>query len=121
MYWINNAYWIPSVYLIFAGTFGQIFLKTHSTWQEAGIAIALTWLTVVVGIVRLEVSKWLPNVGAVVKALIFLALGVLGLSAIFRGRPAANDFSLVELRAEVERQRSRTFRPSSTRRSASSS
>ena len=22
MYWINNAYWIPSVYLIFAGTFG---------------------------------------------------------------------------------------------------
>jgi amino acid transporter len=66
MYWINNASWIPSVYLIFAGTFGQIFLKTHSTWQEAGIAIALTWLTVAVGIVRLEVSKWLPNVGAVV-------------------------------------------------------
>jgi amino acid transporter len=94
MYWINNAYWIPSVYLIFAGTFGQIFLKTHSPWQEAGIAIVLTWLTVVIGIVRLEVSKWVPNLGAVVKALIFLALGVLGLSALFRGRPPANDFSL---------------------------
>ncbi len=94
MYWINNAYWIPSVYLIFAGTFGQIFLKTHSPWQEAGIAIVLTWLTVAVGIVRLEVSKWVPNVGAVVKALIFLALGVLGLSALFRGRSPANDFSL---------------------------
>ena len=94
MYWINNAYWIPSVYLIFAGTFGQIFLKTHSPWQEAGIAIVLTWLTVVIGIVRLEVSKWVPNVGAVIKALTFLALGVLGLSAFFRGRPPANDFSL---------------------------
>ncbi|MFY9552577.1 MAG: APC family permease [Thermoanaerobaculia bacterium] len=94
MYWICNAYWIPSVYLIFAGTFGQIFLKTHSPWQEAGIAIVLTWLTVAVGIVRLEVSKWVPNLGAVVKALIFLALGVLGLSALFRGRSPANAFSL---------------------------
>ncbi len=94
MYWINNASWIPSVYLIFAGTFGQIFLKTHSPWQEAGIAIVLTWLTVIVGIVRLEVSKWLPNVGAVVKALIFLALGVLGLSALFHGHRAAIKFSL---------------------------
>jgi len=97
LYWINNATWAPSVYLIFAGTFGQIFLKTHSPWQEAGIAIVLTWLTVLVGIVRLEVSKWLPNIGAVVKVLIFTALGVLGLSAVFRGRPPANDFSLKQL------------------------
>jgi glutamate:GABA antiporter len=97
MYWINNAYWIPSVYLIFAGTFGQIFLKTHSPWQEAGIAIVMTWLTVAVGIVRLEVSKWVPNLGAVVKALIFLALGVLGLSALFRGKAPANEFSAARL------------------------
>src|SRR5262245_22013212 len=93
LYWINNAYWIPSVYLIFAGTFGQIFLKTHSAWQDAGIAIILTWLTVAVGIVRLEVSKWVPNLGAVVKALIFLALGLFGLSALFRGHAPANDIS----------------------------
>jgi len=93
MYWINNAYWIPSVYLIFAGTFGEMFLKTQSPWQDAGIAIALTWVTVAIGVVRLEISKWVPNLGAVVKALIFLALGVLGLSAIFKGRPSANAFS----------------------------
>jgi amino acid transporter len=93
MYWINNAYWIPSVYLIFAGTFSQIFLKTHSPWQEAGIAIALTWVTVAIGVVRLEVAKWVPNLGAVVKTLIFLALGILGLSALFHGKKPANDFS----------------------------
>ncbi len=94
LYWINNAYWIPSVYLIFAGTFEEIFLGRRSTWQEAGIAIVLTWLTVGVGIVRLEVSKWLPNVGAVVKVLIFLALGALGFGTLAKGRPPANDFSL---------------------------
>ena len=93
MYWICNAYWIPSVYLIFAGTFGHMFLKTQSPWQDAGIAIALTWVTVVIGVVRLEISKWVPNLGAVVKALIFLALGVMGLSAIFKGRSSANAFS----------------------------
>jgi amino acid transporter len=94
MYWINNAYWLPSVYLIFAGTFGQMFLKTHSTWQDAGIAIAMTWVTVVIGVVRLEISKWIPNLGAAVKALIFLALGLLGLSVFLRGRSPANEFSL---------------------------
>ncbi|MBI3932462.1 MAG: APC family permease [Acidobacteria bacterium] len=93
-YWINNAYWIPSVYLVFAGTFETIFLGTKSTWQEAAIAIALTWLTVLVGVVRLRVSKWLPNLGAVVKVAIFLGLGALGIAAVVSGRPAANDFSL---------------------------
>ncbi len=92
-YWINNATWVPSVYLIFAGTFSQIFLKTHSPWQDAGIAIVLTWVTVAIGIVRLEVSKWVPNLGAVVKSLIFFILGILGLSALFHGKKPANDFS----------------------------
>lgn len=102
-YWINNAYWVPSVYLVFAATFHSIFLKRHlppafqdgpqATWLQAGLAIAVTWLTVGVGIVRLSVSKWLPNVGALVKVAIFLALGGLGLHALLAGRPPANDFS----------------------------
>ncbi|MGH9316406.1 MAG: amino acid permease, partial [Thermoanaerobaculia bacterium] len=82
LYWINNAYWIPSVYLIFAGTFETIFLPRRSIWQEAGIAIVLTWLTVGLGVVRLEVSKWVPNLGALVKVLIFLALGALGIGSV---------------------------------------
>lgn len=93
LYWINNAYWIPSVYLIFAGTFETIFLRRRSTWQEAGIAIVLTWLTVGLGVVRLEVSKWVPNLGALVKVLIFLALGALGIGSVLLGRRPANDFS----------------------------
>ena len=95
-YWINNAYWIPSVYLIFAGTFETIFLEGKDTWREAGIAILLTWLTVLLGVAKLEVSKWIPNVGAVVKVAIFVALGVLGFGSLLSGRPPANDFSLTQ-------------------------
>ncbi|HEY6551823.1 MAG TPA: APC family permease [Vicinamibacteria bacterium] len=104
LYWINNAYWIPAVYLVFAGTFHTMFLKGRlgpgfdegagATWLNGGIAILLTWLTVAVGIIRLEVSKWLPNVGAVVKVAIFLGLGALGLQFLFSGGSPANEFSL---------------------------
>jgi amino acid transporter len=102
-YWINNAYWIPSVYMVFAGTLHSIFLKpwlppalnegAGATWLEALIAIVVTWLTVLLGVVRLEVSKWVPNIGAVVKVAIFLALGALGIASIVGGRPSANPFS----------------------------
>jgi len=105
-YWINNAYWIPSVYMVFAGTFHEIFLRRHlspglqegsgATWLEAGIAIVMTWATVALGVVRLQVSKWVPNVGAAVKVSIFVGLGALGLAAIVSGRPPANDFHLAE-------------------------
>ncbi len=103
-YWINNAYWVPSVYMVFAGTFHSIFLRSHlpadlqdgprAIWLQALIALVVTWLTVGLGVVRLEVSKWVPNLGAVVKVAIFLALGLLGFTALFSGRPPANDFSL---------------------------
>jgi len=93
-YWINNAYWIPSVYMVFAATFDTMFLGTRNIWVQAGIAIALTWITVGVGTVKLNVSKWIPNIGAVVKVSIFIGLGGLGLGSLFLGRSPANDFSL---------------------------
>jgi len=108
LYWINNAYWIPAVYLVFAGTFHTIFLKGRlgpgfdsgqgATWLDAAIAILLTWLTVAVGVVRLDVSKWVTSLGAVVKVSIFLCLGILGLQYLFSGKALANDFHLAAFR-----------------------
>ena len=105
-YWINNAYWTASVYMIFAGTFYSIFLRAWlppalregagATWLQAGIAILLTWFTVAVGVIRLGVSKWLPSLGGVVKVAIFLGLGGLGLAFLLRGHPPANAFVMAE-------------------------
>jgi amino acid transporter len=105
-YWINQAYWVPSVYMVFAGTLHVMFLKsrlpaglqegTGAVWLQAAIALVATWLTVALGVVRLQVSKWVPNLGAVVKTAIFVALGGLGLAASVSGRPPANDFSAAQ-------------------------
>ncbi len=95
-YWINNAYYIPTVYLVFADTFETIFLGTKNPWLEAGIAVVLTWLTVALGVVTLSVSKWVPNLGAVVKGVIFLGLGILGIGAVLAGHTPANDFTLAQ-------------------------
>ena len=102
-YWINNAYWVPAVYMVFAGTFHSIFLRAHlpphlqegpgATWLQTAIALAVTWMTVGIGVVRLQVSKWVPNVGAVVKVAIFTVLGSLGILSLLAGNPPANAFS----------------------------
>ncbi len=94
LYWVNNAYWVPSVYMIFAGTFDQMFLHSGNTWLQAWIAILMTWITVAIGTVKLDVSKWIPNLGAIVKVAIFVGLGVLGIGSLLLGREPANDFSL---------------------------
>jgi amino acid transporter len=105
-YWINNAYWIPSVYMVFAATLHTIVLRpllpsalnqgVAATRLEAAIAILVTWLTVLVGVVRLEISKWIPNLGGLVKVAIFVGLGAMGLGAVLVGRPAANDFAAAQ-------------------------
>src|SRR4029077_13170243 len=94
LYWINNAYWMPSVYLVFAATFEAIFLRTRSVSRQTVIALLLTWATVGLGTVRLNVAKWVPSLGGLVKLALFLTLGVLGLAALAMGRPAANRFAL---------------------------
>ncbi len=102
-YWINNAYWIPSLFMVFAATFHAIVLKGRvPAWLDSGpgaigldtgIAIAVTWLSVAIGVLRLSVSKWVPNLGAVVKLAIFVVLGTLGLLGLAAGRPPANEIS----------------------------
>jgi len=85
LYWINVAFWMPSVYMLFSGTLASLFFPDLSTWWQVAIAIVMTWVTVLLGIVALEKSKWVPNLGAIFKTLIMIFLGILGIAWILKG------------------------------------
>jgi amino acid transporter len=73
-YWVNTAVWIPAIFILFAGVFKQMFYPELSLAGQIAIGIALTWLAVVVNVITLDVGKWIPNLGAIFKVLIFLAI-----------------------------------------------
>jgi amino acid transporter len=83
-YWVNVALWMPSVFLLFAGVFFQLFGHHWAQWPagkwpQVIMALVLVWLVVAVGVMRLEIGKWVNNVGALLKVVIILSLGVGGI------------------------------------------
>jgi amino acid transporter len=96
LYWINVALWMPSVYVLFAGMLAQMFAPDLSLWAKIAIGIGMTWLTVFINVIALEVGKWVPNTGAIIKSVIMVAIGAGG--AIYAVRHGvANDLSLSNL------------------------
>jgi glutamate:GABA antiporter len=92
LYWINVALWMPSVYILFAGMFAQLFFPDMSLWLQIGVAVIMTWVTVWIGTKTLETSKWVPNIGAIIKALIMVVIGV-GAFIFASHHGLANDLS----------------------------
>ena len=73
-YWVNTAVWMPAIYILFAGVFKQMFFPEIGMGGQIFIGIILTWLAVLVNVVTLDVGKWVPNLGAILKVIIFLAI-----------------------------------------------
>ena len=92
LWWVSVALWLPSVYILFAGIFSDVFAPEMGQWTKVLMIIALTWVTVGINIVTLDLGKWVPNLGAVFKAIIMLALGIGGI-VYASSNPAANEFS----------------------------
>lgn len=99
-YWINVALWMPSVYILFVGMFAQMFWPEMGLFARIGLAIVLSWLTVGFGILSLEVSKWIPNLGAFIKAAIMLLIGGGGIYYVI-GHGTANEFSVATLTPQL--------------------
>ncbi|SHF33921.1 amino acid/polyamine/organocation transporter, APC superfamily [Microbulbifer donghaiensis] len=73
-YWINNAMWMPAIFILFAGVFSQLFAPDLSlTWQIT-MGIVLSWVAVAINVVTLDIGKWIPNLGAILKMVIFAAV-----------------------------------------------
>ena len=98
-YWVNTAVWIPAIFILFAGVFKQMFYPELSLAGQIAIGIALTWLAVVVNVVTLDVGKWIPNLGAIFKVLIFLAI-ILGAFIHINHHGMANPLTLETLKPD---------------------
>lgn len=98
-YWVNTAIWIPALYVLFAGVFKQMFIPDLSMGWQITLGIALTWIAVLVNVVTLDVGKWVPNAGAVLKVLIFLAL-ILGAFNYIHENGLANSMAWDDLKPD---------------------
>jgi amino acid transporter len=98
-YWVNTAVWIPAIFILFAGVFKQMFYPELSLAGQIAIGIVLTWLAVVVNVVTLDVGKWIPNLGAIFKVLIFLAI-ILGAYVHIGKHGMANPLTLETLKPD---------------------
>ena len=98
-YWVNTAVWIPAIFILFAGVFKQMFYPELSLAGQIAIGIVLTWLAVVVNVVTLDVGKWIPNLGAIFKVLIFLAI-IIGAFVHINHHGMANPLTLETLKPD---------------------
>lgn len=93
LWWVNVAFWMPSVYILFAGLLAELVAPDMRLETKLIVTLGLTWLTVGISIATLEVGKWVPNIGAAFKAAIMLAIGLGGIAYAAR-HGVANEFSL---------------------------
>jgi len=92
-YWVNVALWMPSVYLLFTGVLTGLVWHGASTFSQSLVAIALVWITVLVGVQSLRIGKAATGVSAIIKAAIILVIGG-GAIVIALRHGTANHFSV---------------------------
>jgi amino acid transporter len=95
-YWVNTAVWLPAIYILFAGVFAQLFFPGLSLGMQIAIAIGLSWLSVAINVISLNVGKLVPNLGATIKTIVFVAI-IGGAFHYSRTHGLANDFSIGNL------------------------
>ena len=98
-YWVNTAVWMPAIFILFAGVFKQMFFPELGLEAQIGIGIALTWLAVAVNVITLDVGKWIPNLGAILKVIIFLAI-IFGAIGYVQDHGMANPLSLETIKPD---------------------
>ncbi|MEH6587476.1 MAG: APC family permease [Halioglobus sp.] len=101
LYWLNTVLWNASIFILFTGVFSQMFFPDMSMSTQLIIAIALNWLVIVITCMSLNIGKWVPNVGATLKTITFIAIIIGGV--VYALQPdvvLANDFSWEAFRPE---------------------
>lgn len=92
LYWINFPIWMASLAVLFNEVLAQIFQIKIATPVGIIIELVFIWLVTLISCYPIADSKWILNLAAVVKVVIMLSVGALGIyHAATQG--LANDFS----------------------------
>ena len=91
-YWINVGLWMPAVYIMFAGMFAEIFYPDLPISGQIVICVVLTWITILICNLSVDIGVWVTNIGAVLKIIVISILGVGGFIYAFKNG-VANEFS----------------------------
>ncbi len=70
-YWVNTAIWLPSLYIMLNAFGARLFGIELSISEQITIGVILSWLTALLDVVGLKIGKWVPNLGAILKMLLF--------------------------------------------------
>lgn len=100
-YWINVGLWMPAVYILFAGMFAELFYPEMPLLAQVAICIVLTWLTVWICNVSIDVGMWVSNVCALLKVFIISVIGIGGFIHAFNNG-FANEFTLANMMPSLE-------------------
>ncbi len=92
-YWVNVSFWMPAVFVAFATWFSYAFMPDANPWVLAGIATAMCWLVVYIGIRGVELSVTVTSIAAIAKVAVLIIFGVLGVAYGIKNG-FANDFAL---------------------------
>ena len=91
-YYINFPLWMGSLAVLFTDVIGSVFKLQLGTFSSIVWQLVFIWAVVTVSCFKISDSKWILNIAAIFKAVLMLAIGILGIYAsITRG--SANDFS----------------------------
>ena len=91
-YWVNTAVWIPANVILFTGIFAQLFAPGLGMPAQIALGIALLWLAVGVNVITLDVGKWVPNFGAIIK-IVVITVVMFGAYSYVQEHGMANDLS----------------------------
>lgn len=85
-YWINFPLWTASLAVLFTTVMTTIFPSTDIGGQWLLLVqLAMIWFVIFASNLRITESKYLINSGAILKVLIMVVIGVMGIYSLFNG------------------------------------
>jgi len=93
MYWISNPIWMASLAVEAVSVIQSLFGVTWSTPVQWLVAFLIVWIVAALEITYLNVGKWLPNIGAVIKVILLLSVGGLAIAMAMTAGHPVNSFA----------------------------